>query len=391
MTLHRRAVLTGSAAAVGGALAGGAAVHATRPTALAPASAAAPELGREQVAFHGVRQAGIETHAQAHGSFLAFTLHRGTDRATLGRMMRLLSDDAARLTRGEPALADTEAELSALPARLTVTFGFGPGLYRAAKLAPAVGELPGFAIDRLQPHWSGGDLLVQVCADDPITVAHAQRMLIKDALPFAAVRWVQQGFRRGRGIEDDTQTQRNLLGQLDGTKNPKTGTPAFDRAVWLPDGASTMVVRRIRAELELWDQLGRADKELAVGRRLGSGAPLTGQVEADEPDFTAVDATGLPVMPDFSHVTRAHVTDDSLKILRRPYNYDGAPGADGRADCGLIFASFQADVARQFVPIQRRLAERDLLNEWITPIGSAVFAVPPGCAPGGWVGEPLLS
>jgi dye decolorizing peroxidase len=30
------------------------------------------------------------------------------------------------------------------------------------------------------------------------------------------------------------------------------------------------------------------------------------------------------------------------------------------------------------------------MNEWITPIGSAVFAVPPGCEPGGWIGQTLL-
>ena len=58
---------------------------------------------------------------------------------------------------------------------------------------------------------------------------------------------------------------------------------------------------------------------------------------------------------------------------------------------GLIFAAFQADVDAQFVPMQQRLAELDLLNEWTIPIGSAVFAVPPGCAEGGFVGETLLA
>ncbi|MEV4709006.1 Dyp-type peroxidase [Actinoplanes sp. NPDC049316] len=387
--MGRRAALSvGAAAAAAGALATAAAMKDSAPPGVA---AAPPHDGTAAEPFHGPRQAGVETHAQAHAAFVAFGLHRGTDRAALGRLLRLLSDDAARLTRGEPALADTEAELSLLPARLTVTFGFGPGLYRAAGLAAPVRDLPGFSIDRLLPRWTGGDLLLQICADDPVTVAHAQRVLIKDAVPFAAVRWVQQGFRRGRGIQDDTQTQRNLLGQLDGTRNPEIGSPAFAAAVWRPDGSSTVVVRRIRAEMERWDRLGRRDKELAVGRRLDSGAPLTGVHERDEPDFTAVDAAGLPVMPDFAHVTRAHVSDEALRILRRPYNYDGAPGADGRADSGLIFVSYQADVDRQFVPIQRRLAERDLLNEWITPVGSAVFAVPPGCAPGGWVGEEVLS
>ena len=44
----------------------------------------------------------------------------------------------------------------------------------------------------------------------------------------------------------------------------------MDAAVWNPDGSTTAVVRRIRAEIEKWDLLAVADKESAVGRRLGS-------------------------------------------------------------------------------------------------------------------------
>ncbi|WP_373290255.1 Dyp-type peroxidase [Pilimelia terevasa] len=394
--MSRRRLLTGGAVAAGGALAGGAAVAAAGrdgAPALTPVS-----TGSAVEPFHGARQAGVTTEPQAHAAFVALTLRPGVGRTELGRMLRLLTDDAARLTQGQPALADTEPELGQIPARLTVTFGFGPGLYRAAGVEDrrpgSLADLPPFKIDRLQPRWSGGDVLLQVCADDPVTVTHAQRVLIKDSRPFGTVRWVQQGFRRAAGAEPG-RTQRNLFGQLDGTANPAAGAAA-DTVVWLPEGppwlrdSTTLVVRRISMNLETWDLLGRPDREAAVGRRLDSGAPLTGTAEHDPPDFTATNDDGLTVMPDFSHVTRAHVTEDRLKILRRPYNYDGAPTAEGHADSGLIFASYQADIARQFLPLQRRLAERDLLNEWTTPIGSAVFAVPPGCDPGGWVGQDLL-
>jgi len=388
-SVSRRGLLTGGAAAVGGALVGAAstaAVAASSPDSEPAAAAKDVDFGSQTVPFHGRRQAGIDTPPQAFASFLGFTLAPGTDRDTLGRMLRLLTDDAARLTQGRPALGDTEADLAATPARLTVTVGFGPGLYAAAGLEPPVTALPKFPIDRLETRWTGGDLLLQVCADDPTTVAHAQRMLIKDARPFGAVRWVQRGFRRGRGVEADGATHRNLMGQLDGTVNPKPDNPA----VWSAD-ATTMVLRRIRMEIESWDKLSRTDKELVTGRRLDTGAPLTGTKEHDEPDFSAVDDVGLPVMPDFSHVTRAHVSDERLRILRRPYSYDGEPDADGVPDSGLIFAAFQADIDTQFLPIQQRLAEQDLMNQWITPIGSAVFAIPPGCAEGGWIGEQVLA
>ena len=386
--VSRRGLLAGGAVAGLGAVAGTAAL--TREDAPVRLAASAPlDTGTATVAFHGPRQAGVAQDPPAHAAFVAFTLAAGTDRRALARMMRLLTDDAARLTRGVPALGDTDATLAVLPARLTVTFGFGPRMYTVAGRPSPVAELPAFPIDRLERRWSGGDLLLQICADDPLTVAHTQRMLIKDARPFAAVRWVQQGFRRSPGVQAPEHTQRNVLGQLDGTANPR-GTE-IDPAVWNPDGSTTLVVRRIRAEIEKWDLLAVTDKENAVGRRLESGAPLSGTRERDEPDFAAVDASGLPRMPDFAHVTRAHVTDPGLKILRRPYNYDGAPDARGHPDAGLIFAAYQRDIARQYVPIQQRLADRDLLNQWITPIGSAVFAVPPGCTEGGWIGEGVLA
>lgn len=393
MTLRRRALLAGGAAAGLGAVAacsagsGGSGPSEGSGQPVVPVSFT--DIGTGIVPFHGMRQAGVTTEPPAHGAFVSFTLSRGTDRAALGRMLRLLTDDAVRLTRGEPALGDTEAELARHPSRLTVTFGFGPGLYRAAGLKSPVADLPAFSVDRLEPRWSGGDLMLQICADDALTVTHAQRMLIKDARPFGAVRWVQRGFRRSAGVHPAGFTQRNVLGQLDGTANPRDA--AMDTAVWNPDGSTSLVVRRIRAEIETWDLLSVTDKENAVGRRMVSGAPLSGTAEFDEPDFAKLDDTGLPVMPDYAHVTRARQTDPRLKILRRPYNYDEAPDAQGRPDSGLVFASYQADIDRQYLPIQRRLAEKDLLNEWTTPIGSAVFAIPPGCAEGGWIGERVLA
>ncbi|GIH23648.1 peroxidase [Acrocarpospora phusangensis] len=376
-----------------GLLAGGVAAGVTalgRP-ASAAAGDATGEAGEPVVPFHGPRQAGIATEPQAHAVFVAFDLREDTGREGLGRMMRVLTDDARRLTQGRPALADTEPELASPPARLTVTFGFGPGLYAKAKIRSPIKPLPAFTIDKLEKRWSGGDLLVQICADDPLTVAHTLRMIVKDARSFATVRWTQRGFRRAAGTQPAGQTQRNVMGQLDGTANPVPGTPAFDLAVWRPDGATTLVVRRIKAEMETWDAADVVAKEFTIGRRLSTGAPLTGAREQDPPDFDAPGPNGFPIISEYAHIRRAHVGDPSLRILRRVYNYDEGITRQGHADSGLVFASYQADIQRQFVPIQRQLAEADLLNEWTTPIGSAVFAIPKGCGPEGWIGQEVLS
>jgi dye decolorizing peroxidase len=68
-----------------------------------------------------------------------------------------------------------------------------------------------------------------------------------------------------------------------------------------------------------------------------------------------------------------------------------AAGEGRTTDSGLIFAAYQRDPARQFVPVQERLAAADALNRWITTIGSATFAILPGVlAAGGCLGQPLL-
>lgn len=361
------------------------------------AATSSPLNGDEIVPFYGAHQAGIDTDAQAHAVFLALTLNEGIDRAGLARMMRVLTDDAARLTQGEAALADSEPELSGSPARLTVTFGFGPAFVaRAQGVAPAwLAPLPAFSIDQLRPEFSDGDLLVQIASDDPLTVSHAARMLLKDSRSFATLRWSQNGFRRAHGTVAPATTMRNLFGQVDGTTNPTPGTSDFDAVVWNGEGwmsgGTGAVVRRIHMNLDKWDRLDRSGRDQSVGRLQSNGAPLTGTDEFDEPDFEAKTAIGFPVIPEFSHLRRARSENPAERIFRRGYNYDGAPAAGQISDSGLIFVSFQADVSRQFTPLQRRLDELDLLNEWTTPIGSAVFAMPPGCQPGGFIGDTLLS
>ncbi|WP_420113452.1 Dyp-type peroxidase [Pseudactinotalea sp.] len=389
---RRQLLLGGAAAGWGAAIALGADAL-TRGT---PEPEA--ENGSVVVPFHGKDQAGLTVRPQAWSTFLALDLRADTDADALRRMMRLLSDDAARLTRGEPALADSEPELATRPARLTVTFAFGPALVqRAGGQRPTwLAPLPAFSIDRLQEAWSGGDLLIEVAADDPITVAHAVRMLLKDARAFGDLRWVQRGFRRAHGSEPVGTSMRNLFGQVDGTVNPGPDSSDFGDLVrigsagWLT-GGSSLVVRRIAMDLEGWDRLDRPGREASVGRRLDNGAPLTGSDEHDEPDFDARDAVGFPVIAEFSHMRRARSDDASQRFYRRAFNYDDPPAPGQISNAGLIFTCYQADPLAQFVPIQQRLADLDLLNEWTIPIGSAVFAVPPGAQEGGFVGATLLT
>ena len=46
--------------------------------------------------------------------------------------------------------------------------------------------------------------------------------------------------------------------------------------------------------------------------------------------------------------------------------------------------------SKQFIPMQKRLAQNDKLNEYITHRGSAIFACLPGVKEGGYIGETLF-
>lgn len=355
------------------------------------------EFGDDREQFHGPHQAGVATTPQAHAIFVALDLHTETariPREALTAVLKLWTSDAARLTRGEPALADTEPELALQPARLTVTVGLGPATFErigAARLRPdGVAPLPSFTTDRLQPQRCGGDLLLQICADDRVSAAHACRVLLKNVRSLATPRWRQHGFRAARGVGPDGATMRNLMGQVDGTVNLRT--PAeLDRHVWDPGdaqpwfaGGTVAVLRTIRAELDRWDELDRISKETTVGRRLATGAPLTGEHEFDEPDFAAA-SNGIPVIPPNAHIALARAHSDEEHFLRRGYNYDDATG-----ECGLIFVAYQRDPMRQFVPVQQRLAAFDALNPWVTTVGSAAFAILPGVPADGYLGQTLM-
>lgn len=354
--------------------------------------------GEATVPFHGQHQPGVDTTQSAHGTLVAFRLRESTDAERLQRLLRLWSDDAALLQSGQPALADSNPELARVPASLAITIGLGRGAFAAAGLLDAwplsYSELPSFDTDRLEARWSGGDLLLQVEANDGTTVTHAVRELRKDAAPFAERIWQQSGWHVQPDVRPD-ESPRNLFGFKEGAGNPAPGTVDFDATVW-NDGAvhpwfaggTAMAVRRIRMDLDRWDEVPPVMQETAFGRHVINGAPLGGTSEFQRPDFMLRDAKGELVIPADAHIRRAEA---KRNIFRRPFNYDDGLMANGAPDAGLLFIAFGSDIDR-YVGIQAMLATKDALNAWTTPVGSAMFVIPPGAVgPGGWVGESLFA
>lgn len=390
----RRSVLGwgGAGLALGAAAAGGAVAAFNGGSDIAPAASAGAA-----VPFHGEHQAGIASAVQDRLHFAAFDV-KTKDRAELVKLLKDWTEAARMMTAGQPVGEggfgglpeappdDTGEALGLKASRLTLTIGFGPGLFAKdrfgleGKRPEALVELEAFPGDNLDPARSGGDLCVQACADDPQVAVHAIRQLARIGFGKVAVRWSQLGFGKTSSTTPDAQTPRNMMGFKDGTRNISgTDTAALDKHVWVGAnegagwlaGGSYLVARRIRMHIETWDRTSLQEQEDVFGRDKGEGAPVGKSKERDEPFLKA--------MKPEAHVRLAHPdSNDGATILRRGYSFtDGTDGL-GRLDAGLFFLAYQRDVRKGFVPIQRQLAKNDALNEYIQHVGSAVFAVPPG-------------
>jgi deferrochelatase/peroxidase EfeB len=388
------------------------------------ASPPADKTGAKVEPFWGEHQGGIITRAQSHTYFAAFdfTCFKRDD---VIEALRNWTAAAARMSKGDTAeplgndpstpASDSGETLGLQPARLTVTFGLGAGLFTkdgkdrfglASQRPEALLDMPRFPGDQLVDTRTGGDVSVQACADDPQVAFHAVRQLARLAYGAAQVRWTQTGFLPQFAPD---QTPRNLMGFKDGTNNPSTSDPkAMEQFVWVGNdgpewmrGGSYLIVRRIRIALEHWDRVSVAFQEQTIGREKYSGAPLGGKNEFDPVKLDANDKDGNPLIADNAHVRLASAeSNDGARILRRPYSYnDGVnftserwpPWRQGMEyDAGLLFVSYQRDPRTGFIRLFDGMSKLDMLNQFVTHTGGGLFACPGGVAEGEFVGQRLF-
>ncbi|PTB16868.1 deferrochelatase/peroxidase EfeB [Trinickia symbiotica] len=407
----------------GGAAAVAATALGTAAAAQATPAAANDDPYRALEPFFGQHQGGIVTPQQSHTYVAALDLTTNKRADVIG-LLRAWTEAGSRLTRGEPAASidgpddrpaeDSGEALGLGAARLTITFGFGPGLFAlegkdryglANRRPAALVDLPRFNGDQLVPEKTGGDLFIQACAHDAQVAFHAVRQLARIGSGVAHIRWGQAGFLSGpRG-----ETPRNLMGFKDGTNNPSIKDPQLmnefiwagsEGPAWMQGGTYT-VVRRIRITLEHWDQMERGFQESVFGRQKKTGAPLGKTNEFDALDLEAADKDGNAVIPENSHVRLSNrATNNGAQILRRSYSYNDGTNfyierwppwrQETEYDAGLIFIAHQRDPRTGFIPINERLAKFDMMNQFTTHIGSAIFACPPGAKPGSFIGAALF-
>jgi deferrochelatase/peroxidase EfeB len=391
----RRGFLKGTVAAAGGIALG--------------AVAGEPAVARES--FHGAHQAGILSTPRRSAALVSFDLG-ARDRGELAGLLRTLTTRARFLTAGgtPPNLGigappDDSGILGPVVrgGDLAITVSLGSSVFDgrfglAARKPTQLRPMDDFPNDNLDRSQCDGDLLVQVAASEPDIVVHALRDLARHSTGLLVPRWRVDG---SSAPPRPAGAPRNYLGFKDGTANPDASDGALmDELVWVDGGAepawtaggSYQVVRVIRMLTEFWDRVSISEQERMIGRRRGSGAPFTGRVEHDIPDYR--NDPGGDAIPLDAHIRLANPrtkATDGQRILRRGYNYDRGIDRNGSLDMGLVFTSYQRDLDRQFVTIQKRLADEPLVD-YISPTGGGYFFALPGLTDDrDWYGRALLS
>ena len=170
---------------------------------------------------------------------------------------------------------------------------------------------------------------------------------------------------------------------------------------WMQGGTYT-VVRRIRITLEHWDRMELGFQEQVVGRHKTSGAPIGRAHEFDPVDLDAADKDGNPLIPENSHVRLSSAaSNNGAQILRRAYSYNDSTNfyierwppwrQETEYDAGLLFIAHQRDPRTGFIPINEKLAKLDMMNQFTTHVGSAIFACPPGARSGSFIAPSTMS
>lgn len=348
-------------------------------------------LAHARYDFFGMHQAGIDTPMQRNVYFLVADLH-STDKKIIAKMFADWTDMSARLTQGQSAhdrgankfVPPTDTgEVQDLGAYgLTLAFGISPSFLQKLGLDDKAPKdfvaLPKFAREQLRENLTGGDLCILAQSDDAQVCFHAVRQLVRHARANITMKWAQAGFVGA----DGAHTPRNLFAFKDGTANVRTPADAiwFEGAPNWFDGGTYLVARIIAMHLETWDRTSLKAQEDTFARHRDTGAPLGGHDEFEE--FTPQGA------PDNAHTSLAHATGKTM--LRRGYSYNNGIDATGQFDAGLLFLSFQRDLA-QFIDIQNALGRDDKMNEYTTHIGSGMFALFGGVKKGRYLGQDLFA
>lgn len=209
----------------------------------------------EVIAFRGEHQSGILSPAQQQIIMVAFDMVADR-RKDLIDLLSKWTIAAERMQAGQPVNDpkvndnvppdDTGEAMGLTASNLTITFGFGRTLFQhdtygdrfgIAQRMPMVlaNGIPRMAAEYLDKDKSDGDLVIQICAEDPMVVLHAMHQFKRIAFGTVSVKWMQLGYGRTSSTSTEQETPRNLFGFKDGTANIKAedNTQELAKHLWI--------------------------------------------------------------------------------------------------------------------------------------------------------------
>jgi dye decolorizing peroxidase len=379
---HRRALLTAWGAAAITSLAG-----CSDPNRLS----SDPNLGKPDADYlvdpaesgfepYGARQAGVASPTPRQ-AFQFTAVH--SLRQLSGPHIRALF---AALDR-EIARQRTQSAPGSLR-NLSVTIGIGPDVVAVLDpTLPGAKELSSYPYEELSHRTGRADLLLNVCDDNPKVAKKCATQLATAVGNNLELVWAQASFRGQLITNSGVSASRNVAGFVDGLIGPHTSAQ-FDRHVWLTDpspvrNGTIAVFRRMNFAVERFRKLSVAEQEDVFGRVKQSGAPLSGGTMATHPNLRTKTPSGLYLIPNESHVRRAHSLATGVGLMhRRSYSYT-------EPTAGLVFVSFQNTLAT-FELTMARMAEADAMLPYTTTTATGTFLILPGYSPTVPLGSTLI-
>lgn len=361
---------------------------------------------------YGKHQQGVITNDNKLATLVAFDCV-ARDKKALKEMLEMITQRIEFLTQGgkQPQFKSKNFPPPnsgilggyVYPELLNINVSFGVDMfddrYGFKKLKPKYLQvMPESPNDAQKEEYTGGDVMIQVCAETYENVVYAIRDIVKYTTPWLVPKWKQDGFLPFRDI-DCKKTAINLFGFKDGTGNASNkDEKLMDKLIWVTKdnnepkwalGGTYMVVRLIRFEVEFWDRTPLGEQEIDFGRKKTSGAPLDKKHEFDDPNMK--DKKYAEVYKD-SHMGRAEPRDPVRHVAtlrRRSFSYSNGLAKNGHMDMGLIFICFQANLQTGFIDTQKRL-DGEPLEEYIKPYGGGFYYTLPGVKKGEYLGKSLL-
>ena len=287
-------------------------------------------------------QFGIFAQGTVAHEFIEFDVRADVDKARAGRLITQLE---------QPPVSAGGVNL---------VLAFGPDLWR--RLAPdeAPASLGPFrevaGRDGRRAPATQHDVFVWISGSTRDVVFEQSRAAVAAIADVATIATEQAGF-----VHRDS---RDLLGFIDGTKNP----PVLEAplAALVPPGepgagGSHVLVMRWIHDLAGFEALPLAEQERVFGR-----------TKSDSVEFSDEEK------PDTAHIARVEIEDehgDELQIYRRSVPYARL------AEHGLLFLAFAADptIFRRMLERMFGLADgrRDRLTDFSRPVTGALYFAPP--------------